>query len=173
MLSGLLPSESRLEKSLPPRPQSDETYIDVVILGLLTGRVDQALGLFHEMYRETKDVDKLRLWLFSDTSCSFLLYPGNHRILPETDVRFENLPLEKAHVKVHAQTQKFTGRCGILPLYGPSRISTKGLQWDVQNWETQMGGRVSTSNQIVNLQHGVEIATTHTVLFTIERNFPR
>jgi len=169
----MLPTESRLDKGLPPRPRSDEAYADIVILGLLTGRVDQALGLFHEMYRETKDVDRLRLWLFSDNSCSFLLYPGKHHICPETDIRLENLPPEKAHVKVNTRAQKFTGRCGILPLYGPSRISTKGLQWDVQNWETQMGGRVSTSNQIVNLKYGFEITTTHTVLFTIERNFPR
>ena len=173
MRSGMLPTESRLDKGLPPRPRSDEAYADIVILGLLTGRVDQALGLFHEMYRETKDVDRLRLWLFSDNSCSFLLYPGKHHICPETDIRLENLPPEKAHVKVNTRAQKFTGRCGILPLYGPSRISTKGLQWDVQNWETQMGGRVSTSNQIVNLKYGFEITTTHTVLFTIERNFPR
>ena len=171
MLSGLLPRESRLDKGLPPRPRSDEAYIDVVILGSLTGRVDQALGIFHEMYREAKSVDKLRLWHFSDNSCSFLLRPGKHRIHPETDVRVENLPPEKAHLNAHTQTQKFTGKCGILPLYGPSRISTKGLQWDVQDWETQMGGLVSTSNQIVNLKYGVEIVTTHTVLFTIERNF--
>ena len=123
------------------------------------------------MYRETKDADRLRLWLFSDISCSFLLYPGKHRIRPETDVRLESLPPWKAHIKAYTRAHKFTGKCGILPLYGPSRISTKGLQWDVQNWETEMGGRVSTSNQIVNLKYGAEIATTHTVLFTIERNF--
>lgn len=172
MFSGLLPRESRLDKGLPPSPRSDEVYIDVVILGSLTGRVDQALGLFHEMYREAKGIDRLRLWLFLDKSCSFLLRPGKHRIYPETDVKIENLP-EKAQVKAHTRVQKFTGKCGILPLYGPSRISTKGLQWDVQDWETQMGGRVSTSNQIMNLKHGVEIVTTHTVLFTIERNFPQ
>jgi len=171
ILSGKLSPEPRLDEGLPRRPRSDEAYTDVVVLGLFTGRVDQSLGLFHEMYREANSMDRLRLWLFSDVSCSFLLRPGKHRIQPETDVRFENLSPEKAHVKEYARVQKFTGKCGIIPLYGPSRISTKGLQWDVQDWETQMGGRVSTSNNIMNLKHGVEIATTHTVLFTIERNF--
>jgi len=169
MLSGLLPRES--ESGPLPRPGSDEAFTDVVIFGMLTGRVDQALGLFHEMYCEVKRADRLRLWLFSDQSCSFLLRPGKHNICPETDAK--DLPPGKAHVKAHTRVQKFTGKCGILPLYGPSRISTNGLQWDVENWETQMGGRVSTSNQIVNLKHGVEIVTTHTVLFTIERNFPQ
>jgi thiamine pyrophosphokinase len=41
------------------------------------------------------------------------------------------------------------------------------LEWDVQEWHTQMGGQVSTSNHIVKDQ--VTISTDAEVLFTVER----
>jgi hypothetical protein len=47
-------------------------------------------------------------------------------------------------------------------------ISTKGFEWDVQDWRTEMGGQVSTSNHVVDMSKGVEIETDHPVLFTIE-----
>jgi len=40
----------------------------------------------------------------------------------------------------------FTENIGILPIYRAATISTKGLEWDVQDWKTEMGGMVSTSN---------------------------
>jgi thiamine pyrophosphokinase len=48
----------------------------------------------------------------------------------------------------------------------PAVISTKGLEWDVQEWRTEFGGRMSTSNHIVS--DLVEIDTSDTVLFTVE-----
>ncbi|KAK5175527.1 thiamine pyrophosphokinase [Saxophila tyrrhenica] len=56
---------------------------------------------------------------------------------------------------------------GILPLYGPAVITTEGLEWDVQDWSTEMGGQMSTSNHIVADEIG--IFTDNEVLFTVER----
>lgn len=61
-----------------------------------------------------------------------------------------------------------TPNVGILPVYGPARITTHGLEWDVEDWPTHMGGQVSTSNHIVEDQIIVE--TDNEVLFTVERN---
>jgi thiamine pyrophosphokinase len=60
-----------------------------------------------------------------------------------------------------------TRNVGILPIYGPALISTKGLEWDVEDWETEMGGQVSSSNHIVADQ--ISITTNREVLFTVER----
>jgi thiamine pyrophosphokinase len=45
--------------------------------------------------------------------------------------------------------------------------STHGLEWDVTDWETQMGGNLSTSNHVLPETKCVEVTTTKDVLFTI------
>jgi thiamine pyrophosphokinase len=56
---------------------------------------------------------------------------------------------------------------GIIPIREPSKITTKGLEWDVQDWETEFGGQISTSNHVVPETQVVEVRTTKDVLFTI------
>ncbi|CAE7382198.1 TPK1, partial [Symbiodinium necroappetens] len=36
--------------------------------------------------------------------------------------------------------------CGLVPLGGPVKASTKGLQWDVEDADLEWGGLISTSN---------------------------
>jgi len=55
---------------------------------------------------------------------------------------------------------------GILPVGEPARITTSGLEWDVQDWETSFGGQMSTSNLV--REDVVRIETTGGVLFTID-----
>jgi thiamine pyrophosphokinase len=55
---------------------------DIIILGTIAGRVDQGLGLLHEIYREyQKHGPSARLWLLSEQNISFLLAPGKNVIL--------------------------------------------------------------------------------------------
>jgi thiamine pyrophosphokinase len=122
---------------------------DVVILGSLSGRVDHGLGILHEMLRETEATPGIRLWLFSEASVSFILSKGLNVI---------HLPLSEGY---------FTANVGIIPIYGPGIITTKGLEWDVENWRTRMGFQVSTSNHIV--ADTVQVETSASVLFTVER----
>jgi thiamine pyrophosphokinase len=131
---------------------------DIIIIGSLSGRVDQGLGLLHELYRETNasrhdNSPLLRLWLVSDSSCSFILQPGTSTI------------------KTSSQTTRgpiFSANVGILPIYGPATIATRGCEWDVTDWKTEMGGQVSTSNHVFDLDKGLEVEIDHAVLFTIE-----
>ena len=72
----------------------------------------------------------------------------------------------------------FTRNVGILPIFGPAVISTKGLEWDVHGWRAEMGGDVSTSNHLVSEDVGIEVSVDREedgyveggkgVLFTIE-----
>ena len=121
---------------------------DVLVLGTLAGRVDQGLGLLHEMIREETKNSRIRLWLYSETNVSFILR-GGHNI-----------------IKGALLSGHFTENVGILPAYGPATISTSGLEWDVQDWETQMGHQVSTSNHVKADE--IHVYTNAPILFTIE-----
>lgn len=123
-----------------------------LVLGTIAGRVDQGIGLLGELYREqrSKEHPGIKFWLFSESSISFILDKGTTVI---------NTPLSEGLI---------TPNIGILPVYGPAHITTSGLEWDVENWPTHIGGQVSTSNHIVKDQIAIETDTE--VLFTVERN---
>ncbi|KAK0249937.1 hypothetical protein B0A54_14853 [Friedmanniomyces endolithicus] len=123
---------------------------DILVLGSIGGRVDQGIGLLHELYREqVHRHPDVRFWLFSEASVSTVLGCGTTTI---------STPLESGLI---------TRNVGILPLYGPAVLSTKGLEWDVEDWESEMGGQVSTSNHIV--AERITVTTDKEVLFTVER----
>ncbi|TKA30080.1 hypothetical protein B0A50_02799 [Salinomyces thailandicus] len=124
---------------------------NILIHGSLGGRVDQGIGLLHELYREQSlRHPKVRFWLLTESSVSVLLRTGTTVL---------QTPLGEGLI---------TRNIGILPLYGPARISTMGLEWDVDDWPTELGGQVSTSNHIVS--DSVTIRTDNDVLFTVERS---
>lgn len=123
---------------------------DILVLGSVGGRVDQGIGLLHELYREQKlRHPGVRFWLFSEASVSVMLGPGTTVL---------HTPVGEGLI---------TRNVGILPIYGKAVISTEGLEWDVEGWETEMGGQVSSSNHIV--EDRIAITTNKEVLFTVER----
>ena len=123
---------------------------DILVLGSIGGRVDQGIGLLHELYREQASRHPgVRFWLFSEASVSTVLSPGRSVIYT---------PMKSGLIKRNV---------GVLPLYGPATISTKGLEWDVKDWVTEMGGQVSTSNHIT--RDTISITTSREVVFTVER----
>jgi len=101
------------------------------------------------MLREQRAHPDVRFWLFSEESISFILHNGTSVI---------HTPLEEGLISPNI---------GILPIFGPAHISTDGLEWNVNDWETSMGGQVSTSNHIVKDE--ISITTDADVLFTMER----
>lgn len=128
---------------------------DILIYGSLSGRVDQGLGILGELLRETtRSQGRLRLWLLSESGLSWILPAGTSTLHGLKDMDMQKEPI-------------FTPNVGILPIYGSSNITTKGLEWDVTLWHTQMGGNVSSSNHVVADE--VTISTTAQVLFTVER----
>jgi thiamine pyrophosphokinase len=107
------------------------------------------LSQLHHLYL-FGDYTQGRVYLVSEESITFLLRTGHHRIV----VRDGREEIFGKHV-------------GILPIREPSRITTKGLEWDVEDWETEMGGQLSTSNHVLPETRVVEVHTTKDVLFTI------
>lgn len=136
-----------MQKISSKSPSSSQK--DVLILGTLAGRVDQGLGLLHEMIREETKHPSLRLWLFSESSLSFILR------------RESNI------IRGLQSSRLFTENIGLVPVWGPATITTVGLEWDVNEWYTHMGGQVSTSNHVKADE--VHVETDAPILFTIER----
>ncbi|EKG13427.1 Riboflavin kinase domain bacterial/eukaryotic [Macrophomina phaseolina MS6] len=143
----------------PPPP----AYREILILCTLGGRVDQGLGLLYEMLRIQAAHAHTRLWLFSESSVSFILPPGEHRI----DAPVVRRPQRQGARKEQEGQAFFTENVGILPAFGPATITTTGLEWDVADWPTSVDGNVSTSNHVK--AECVTVRTDAKVLFTIER----
>jgi thiamine pyrophosphokinase len=124
---------------------------EILILGTLGGRVDQGLRILHDIYRAELKNPSFRLWLLSEASVSFVLREGDNYIEGLKSGGF------------------FTKYAGLIPIYGPATITTAGMEWDVSNWDTQMGGEhVSSSNHVVSDR--VDVRTSGPILFTIERS---
>ncbi|KAK4183499.1 thiamine pyrophosphokinase 1 [Podospora australis] len=127
--------------------------LDIIAVGGLGGRVDQGLSQLHHLYlfQSSPTYAEGRMYLFSGESLTFLLKAGSHKI----------------RVRSPGQPDVFGKYVGILPTKEPSRITTKGLEWDVADWETEFGGQVSTSNHVLPETEVIEVETTKDVIFTI------
>ena len=124
--------------------------IDVAAVGGLGGRVDQGISQLHHLYvYQSEGYAQGRMYLVSEESLTLVLKAGKHII----------------HVR--EEEPVFGKDVGILPIREPSVISTKGLEWDVEGWETAVGGRLSTSNHVLPESKVVEVETSKDVLFTI------
>jgi len=91
------------------------------------------------------------------------LLVGESYLLSEQSLSFV---LEKGLNKIELSKETFAEYVGIIPIAGPAVISTKGLEWDVHDWQTEFGGQMSTSNHLRSEK--IEIKTTTRVLFTVE-----
>lgn len=176
--------------------------LEIVILGGLGGRVDQAFSQIHHLHMMTQTQREVRetgqnkpsenekqkskpaaggnLYLVSEESITFILQQGKNIIhTPATKradrdaaLRSETQPeegegsVERRAAEEQGQEYFFEENIGIIPVSGPASISTRGFEWDVQDWHTEIGGQISTSNHI--RADTVEVETSVPVLFTLE-----
>jgi thiamine pyrophosphokinase len=126
---------------------------DIIAIGSLGGRVDQGLSQLHHLYlfQDTSRYQDGNIYLVTDQSLTFLLKSGKHHI----------------QVRDDDGVDVFDKYVGVVPIKEPSVITTSGLEWDVTDWLTQFGGRMSTSNHVLPETRLVEVETTKDVLFTI------
>ncbi|PVH76771.1 thiamine pyrophosphokinase [Cadophora sp. DSE1049] len=138
------------------RSSPSRESIDIVVIGGLGGRVDQGMATLSHLYTFQPDprYGSGRMYLLSSESITFVLKTGTHKI--QAKEGFDGIKLGK-HV-------------GIIPLKEPAVISTEGLEWDVQKWETEVGGQMSTSNHVK--EELVIVETSKDVLFTIDLDTP-
>jgi len=138
-----------LKHIIQDRPSSDRSRIRVLVWGSLGGRADQSFSLVHHLYLAGQDPDlssKVQVYLITSQSIIFLLETGENHIATPRDVLEVNI--------------------GIVPVGKPAVISTKGLEWDVEDWKTEFGKQLSTSNHVES--EDLWVKTDERVLFTVE-----
>ncbi|KAJ5408188.1 hypothetical protein N7509_002071 [Penicillium cosmopolitanum] len=195
--------------------------LEMVILGGLGGRVDQAFSQIHHLYMMTQTQRELResqqdssqdkeintssnssskpnqasggnLYLVSEESITFVLQKGKNIIhtpatkRPQVDIQqseCDDALESRKRKRVQNQDQDqgsatetdsaddspeylFEENIGIIPLSAPASITTHGFEWDVEDWHTEIGGQLSTSNHI--RADVVSVETSVPVLFTVE-----
>nr|CCA24794.1 thiamin pyrophosphokinase putative [Albugo laibachii Nc14] len=117
----------------------------VFIFGGMGGRFDQEMQNINCLFRYHSKFQEM--CLISEATTARLLLGGSHEIEP-------NLEFE-------------TGVCGIIPLGGMCRkLTTEGLQWDLNEQSSRFGELVSTSNFIK--QKRVLIRNSDPVIWTTE-----
>lgn len=132
---------------------------DIICLGGLGGRVDQAMSILHQLYTlQGTSEDSAKLHLVTSEAITFVLRKGTHRIR----TRDESLPLPLAPGVAFMLGE----HVGIIPLREPAIITTSGLTWDVTDWETSFGHQMSTSNLV--RETWVTVETSKDVLFTMD-----
>ena len=152
--------------------------LDVLILGGLGGRVDQAFSQIHHLSafdakwgrsaHAENDKLSLNLYLVSEESITFILHPGRNIIhTPGTNrPDASSSKTSKDEEKDSERAYYLEENVGIIPFLGPTKITTHGFEWDVTHWPTQIGKQISTSNHI--RADVVEVDCEESVLFTLE-----
>ena len=138
-----------LHKIRLDHPELAARLENTVLFGGLGGRADQAFAQIHQLYEaaEKPELECGNLYLFTPESIVFVLEKGMNIIrTPVPSYIAENV--------------------GIIPIGKPAVITTQGLEWDVEDWETSFGTQVSSSNHIKASE--VKVSTSERVLFTME-----
>jgi thiamine pyrophosphokinase len=173
------------------------TALDVIVLGGLSGRVDQGMSALHHVYLAERELDERgevrrgveererwqgNTYLLSRQSLTFALGMGRNvlHLGPEEGYSVEErvrmnveqvsapAAVDRGRATASTTCDSFGENIGILPLRGPCKITTKGLEWDVTGWPTEFGGQVSTSNHIRSGTVEVEVVEGQNPLCTVE-----
>ncbi|EER39399.1 thiamine pyrophosphokinase Thi80 [Histoplasma capsulatum H143] len=182
----LAASSSNGDRTAPPAGADDHDLdINVLLLGGLGGRVDQAFSLINHLCISSASSsssssssssapphnrNQNHLYLISEQSISFLLHRGCNRIhTPGGSLMGTSpTPAPASSPAPTTTTMPFAENVGIIPIAGPAVITTRGLEWDITDWKTQFGGQVSTSNHVRSDVVEVEVPGEAPVLFTLE-----
>ncbi|RLV89959.1 Thiamine pyrophosphokinase [Spathaspora sp. JA1] len=117
------------------KPGNNILPIKIYTIGGIGGRFDQTIHSISQLYILHSSYPNLEIFFITKYDTIFLLPKGiNH-------VRYENRQIFNTRDKIPP--------CGLLPLSNKSIVlTTHGLKYDVTNWNSDMLGKVSSSNCI-------------------------
>ncbi|GAA5980954.1 hypothetical protein JCM10908_003929 [Rhodotorula pacifica] len=123
----------------------------LVLIGGLSGRLDQTIHTLHAMTLLADKEKRERVWAIGKESAALLLTKGVHQL--------------------HIDLKWFGKTCGILPVgSAEAHVTTTGLEWDLgptaYMFPTSLSAAVSTSNHLI--QEEVRIETDVPVVWTME-----
>ncbi|EIN03724.1 Thiamin pyrophosphokinase [Punctularia strigosozonata HHB-11173 SS5] len=135
------------EKEKSEGVQVPVVQYELILLGGLSGRLDQTVHTLHYLHKMRKSRDTV--YAFTDDNVGWVLDEGDHEI--------------------HVDQTLFGPTCGLLPVgIETTTLTTRGLRWDIENWESSFDTRISTSNQFVPGQDVVRVSTTRPIWWCME-----
>lgn len=123
------------------------------VAGGIGGRFDQTFHSISQLYALASDHSHIRLFFVSESDLVFLVPAGTTYVKYESKKLFNNIePVPKL---------------GLLPFGNRVVLNTKGLKYDVENWVSQVGGNVSTSNGVAGTT-GFIVNTSDNIVINVE-----
>lgn len=130
--------------------------LSVYVAGGLGGRLDQSFHLINQLYSLTLEYPGVEMYFHTGYDVIFLLHKGTNFVKYST-------------VRTFNRSEPIP-RCGLLPFGRKVILNTRGLQFDVQDWTSEVGGAVSTSNGVVG-KDGFVVDTSDDIVMNIEVDF--
>lgn len=123
-----------------------------------SGRLDQIMANIQTLYLSYEYLPHNPVYLINSESISWLLQPGRHVIhLLEEVLSSVGIDTDLLLNSLH---------CGLIPLSGPTLVTTIGLKWNLTRDELKFGALVSTSNAFASKDIMVE--TDKPLLWTMD-----
>lgn len=127
--------------------QHDVQQYDIIILGGLSGRLDQTISTLSYLHKLRKT--RTRIFAVTDDNVGWVLDAGEHIIAIDHNLL--------------GQT------CGLLPVGIDSTIlTTSGLRWNLTEHPSSFDGMVSTSNHLLPEEKEVKVTTSKPIWWTAE-----
>ncbi|KAI0303812.1 thiamine pyrophosphokinase [Multifurca ochricompacta] len=125
----------------------DDTPYDIVLLGGLSGRLDQTVHTLSYLHKLRKS--GRRIFAVTDDNVGWVLDEGKHRISIDHSI--------------------LGPTCGLLPVGVDSTVlTTTGLRWNMTNETSGFGGLISTSNHLVPEEDTVSVETSRPIWWVAE-----
>lgn len=129
------------------------TKISVFVAGGIGGRFDQLFHSINQLYTLTSEYPGMEMFFYTQSDVIFLLHKGLNYVT-------------YGSVKSFFSTDGIPC-CGLLPYGRKVVLNTTGLLFDVENWDSEVGGAVSTSNGVVGVD-GFVVETNEDIVMSIE-----
>jgi thiamine pyrophosphokinase len=139
------------------------TPVPVVVLGGVSGRLDQTLSTLYAL--TDMSLSNLDITVVDEGNIVMMLAPGRHRIQTgyRPDLRSSDSDL------------MFGPHCGLFPFSSrPVRTISNGLEWCMdgsQSMSLDASGLISTNNRIIDTDGIVEVDCDGSVLFSLEYTY--
>jgi len=138
---------------------NEEDGIDVVYAYVEnSGRLDQIMANIQTLFLSDEYLPCNPVYLINSQSISWLLQPGKHNIHLSQEI-LSTVDNDSDMVLDHLH-------CGLIPLAGPTLVTTSGLKWNLKQDELKFGALISTSNAFASKE--VVIETDKPLLWTMD-----
>ncbi|KAI0734209.1 thiamine pyrophosphokinase [Fomitopsis betulina] len=152
--------------ALEERDAAAGTESDLIILGGLSGRLDQTvhtLSLLHKLR-----TGRRRIYAVTDDNLAWVLDEVRLPLVRRTSTEHPSTPPQGTH-QITVNHAVFGPTCGLLPVgVDATVLTTTGLRWNLTDAESSFGGLVSTSNHLVPEEKVVTITTSRPIWWTME-----